>query len=174
MVARAVVVERSRALATSSTTHHQEDYTRLGLPTSATLEEVRAAYFTKAKEVHPDLGAGREGEFQEVQEAYRRLVYGLKRSRGEVVEGDPRDDPRCREYWEMRRRCATKEQQEQEQAKEERDRRKEQVLLRRAAAGLLLGVFLGTIFPALFIGQEDYSAPYTPPSLGAIRSRSRE
>merc|ERR1719319_1713449 len=97
VVARAVVVERSRALATSSTTHHQEDYTRLGLPTSATLEEGRAAYFTKAKEVHPDLGAGREGEFQEVQEA------------------DPREDPRCREYWEMRKRCATKEQQKIEQ-----------------------------------------------------------
>lgn len=172
-MARAVV-ESSRALATSPSTLHQEDYTRLGLPTSATLEEVRAAYFAKAKEVHPDLGAGREGEFQEVQEAYRRLVYSLRRSRGEVVEGDPREDPRCKEYWAMRRRCVTKEQQEQEEAKERRDKRKEQALLRRAAAGLVLGVFLGTIFPALFIGQEDYAAPYTPPSLVAIRSRSRE
>ncbi|WP_458206212.1 J domain-containing protein [Haladaptatus sp. NG-SE-30] len=41
----------------------------LGLPTSATLSEIKAAYRDKVKDVHPDHG-GTQEEFQRVREAY--------------------------------------------------------------------------------------------------------
>ncbi|WP_226021497.1 J domain-containing protein [Halomicrobium salinisoli] len=44
-------------------------FRELGLPTSATLEEVKSAYRDKVKEVHPDHG-GDEDEFKRVREAY--------------------------------------------------------------------------------------------------------
>jgi DnaJ-domain-containing protein 1 len=44
-------------------------YSVLGVPSGAGVDEVRAAYREKVKEVHPDLG-GDEDEFKRVQEAY--------------------------------------------------------------------------------------------------------
>jgi hypothetical protein len=44
-------------------------FAELGLSTSATLEEVKAAYREKVKDVHPDQG-GDEREFKRVREAY--------------------------------------------------------------------------------------------------------
>ncbi|QLH80067.1 J domain-containing protein [Halosimplex rubrum] len=44
-------------------------FSELGVPTSASLEEVKAAYRQKVKEVHPDQG-GDEDEFKRVREAY--------------------------------------------------------------------------------------------------------
>ncbi|WP_227355128.1 J domain-containing protein [Haladaptatus salinisoli] len=41
----------------------------LGLPTNATLSEIKSAYREKVKDVHPDHGGTRE-EFQRVREAY--------------------------------------------------------------------------------------------------------
>ena len=41
----------------------------LGVPTNATLREIKGAYRRKVKEVHPDHGGDRE-EFQQVREAY--------------------------------------------------------------------------------------------------------
>ena len=47
--------------------------------------------------------------------------------------------------------------------KEDKDRTKENLIIKRGVYGLLLGVFFGTVFPALFIGTEDYSSdPYSP------------
>lgn len=47
----------------------QQAFTELGLRQSATLEEVKAAYRTRIKQVHPDHG-GDEDEFKRVREAY--------------------------------------------------------------------------------------------------------
>jgi hypothetical protein len=44
-------------------------FSELGVPTTATLDEVKAAYRRKVKEVHPDQG-GDEDEFKRVREAY--------------------------------------------------------------------------------------------------------
>jgi len=44
-------------------------FSELGVPTTATLDEVKAAYRRKAKEAHPDQG-GDEDEFKRVREAY--------------------------------------------------------------------------------------------------------
>ncbi|WP_235853556.1 J domain-containing protein [Halosimplex salinum] len=44
-------------------------FTELGVPSTATLEEVKSAYRQKVKEVHPDQG-GDEDEFKRVREAY--------------------------------------------------------------------------------------------------------
>ncbi|NLV11203.1 J domain-containing protein [Halomicrobium sp. HM KBTZ05] len=46
-------------------------FRELGLPTSATLEEVKGAYRSKVKEVHPDHG-GDEEAFKRVRRAYTR------------------------------------------------------------------------------------------------------
>lgn len=62
------------ALSTSSTLHSSSDYARLGLPPTATKEEVKAAYFTLAKRLHPDNGGDSE-QFNQLNEAYRRLLY---------------------------------------------------------------------------------------------------
>ncbi|WP_436925148.1 J domain-containing protein [Halosimplex amylolyticum] len=44
-------------------------FAELGVPASASLDEVKAAYRRKVKEVHPDQG-GDEDEFKRVREAY--------------------------------------------------------------------------------------------------------
>lgn len=46
-------------------------FRELGLSTSATLDEVKGAYRSRVKEVHPDHG-GDEDEFKRVREAYTR------------------------------------------------------------------------------------------------------
>ena len=33
---------------------YKEDYTRLGIPQNATKDEIKSAYFVKAKQLHPD------------------------------------------------------------------------------------------------------------------------
>lgn len=47
----------------------QAAFAILGVPTGATLSEVKTAYREKVKDVHPDHGGSRE-EFQRVREAY--------------------------------------------------------------------------------------------------------
>lgn len=58
-----------------------EDLRTLGLAENATKDEIKAAYFTKAKQFHPDSStSGSQGsaEFQKLNEAYKRLMYESK------------------------------------------------------------------------------------------------
>jgi len=58
-----------------------EDLQTLGLTENATKAEIKAAYFTKAKQFHPDSStSGSQGsaEFQKLNEAYKRLMYESK------------------------------------------------------------------------------------------------
>jgi hypothetical protein len=51
-----------------------EAYRALGLDTSATAEEVKRAYRSKVKEVHPDTQDGSEEAFKRVNRAYETLT----------------------------------------------------------------------------------------------------
>ena len=53
--------------------HAADLYAVLGVPDSATQEEIEAAYQRKVREVHPDAG-GSADAFCAVQEAYRALT----------------------------------------------------------------------------------------------------
>lgn len=58
-----------------------EDLHTLGLAEDATKDEIKAAYFTKAKQFHPDSstsGSHGSAEFQKLNEAYKRLMYESK------------------------------------------------------------------------------------------------
>jgi len=48
------------------------DFAKLGLPDKASKAEVKSAYFSLAKKLHPDNG-GNAKEFNEITEAYKRL-----------------------------------------------------------------------------------------------------
>jgi len=52
--------------------HSSTDYAKLGLPDNASKAEVKSAYFSLAKKLHPDNG-GNAKEFNEITEAYKRL-----------------------------------------------------------------------------------------------------
>lgn len=58
-----------RARAGQSTHPGRTAFATLGLPADAPLEEVKSAYRSKVKDVHPDQG-GDEDEFKRVREAY--------------------------------------------------------------------------------------------------------
>ena len=65
-------------LHSSACTSYREDYIRLGLSENATKEEIKAAYYEKAKLLHPDAGENckiDDSEFFELNEAYKRLIY---------------------------------------------------------------------------------------------------
>ena len=69
---------KPQLLHTSACTSYREDYIRLGLSENATKEEIKAAYYEKAKLLHPDAGENckiDDSEFFELNEAYKRLIY---------------------------------------------------------------------------------------------------
>ena len=138
---------------------YREDYLKLGITENATKEEIKAAYFEKAKQLHPDSSTNRknvsENEFLELNEAYKRLLYESKHGTDSFDETDPRNDPRKREYWDVRRRNQTDEQINVEAAFNNKNRAKEKKIIRYAMLSLGLGVFFGTIFPAIFVGQDN-------------------
>ena len=156
-----------RGFACSVVLLYNEDYEKLGVPTTASKEEIKAAYFTRAKQLHPDsameeLTEKDKADFYELNEAYRRLVYEAKHGTGDFDPKDPRNDPRCVEYWQIRKRTVSEETIKAENERTEKEKTKEMVIIRRATAWLLIGVFMGTIFPAIFVGQDDYSNdPYS-------------
>jgi DnaJ-domain-containing protein 1 len=59
--------------AASSRLSSAEAYRALGLSSSATTAEVKDAYRSKVKEVHPDTESGSREEFKRVNRAYERL-----------------------------------------------------------------------------------------------------
>ena len=70
----------SASLHTGCVLSYLEDYARLGIPGNANKEEIKAAYFRKAKLLHPDSSDKQEGaelsnDFLELNEAYKRLMY---------------------------------------------------------------------------------------------------
>src|SRR5690606_21383597 len=58
----------------------KDDYERLGIPKDASLDEIRLAYYKKAKVYHPDKNLGKEEEskleFIAIGESYERLTKG--------------------------------------------------------------------------------------------------
>lgn len=61
-------------------------YEILGVPHTATQEEIRSAYRKLSKEMHPDKG-GDEEEFQTIQEAYEILMNPEKRATYDYFDG---------------------------------------------------------------------------------------
>lgn len=146
---------------------YNEDYEKLGVATTASKDEIKAAYFARAKQLHPDSAEGEltekeRTEFYELNEAYRRLVYESKHGTSDFDPEDPRNDPRCVEYWQIRKRTMSEEAVKSENERTKKEKTKEMVIIRRGIRWLLIGVFMGTIFPAMFVGQDDYSDdPYS-------------
>lgn len=73
----------------------QDSYARLGVPPSATPEQIKAAYRKKAAQYHPDKNASADApiRFREVQEAYellsdpeRRKAYDEHRQRSLIED----------------------------------------------------------------------------------------
>lgn len=54
-------------------------YDILSIPRNATTEEIKAAYYKKAKDCHPDISRGSAAEFQRLTEAYETLNDSVKR-----------------------------------------------------------------------------------------------
>lgn len=54
-------------------------YEVLSIPRNATTEEIKAAYYKKAKDCHPDISRGSATEFQRLRDAYETLNDPVKR-----------------------------------------------------------------------------------------------
>merc|ERR1719370_375976 len=96
------------------------DYARLGLPTMASRAEIKSAYFSLAKKLHPDNG-GDPKQFNEVTEAYKRLMHDTQ-----YVDGNNRyQDPGWDEEMEKKRRARM--WMEQRMMKEQMKRRRQKM-----------------------------------------------
>jgi hypothetical protein len=72
-------------------TQLRDPYVVLGLPRSASLDEVKRAYRRLAKQHHPDSGGERTlARFLEIQAAYEQLVHGRPGAPGSVPGGATR------------------------------------------------------------------------------------
>merc|ERR1719234_1515906 len=99
------------------------DYARLGLPPKASRAEIKSAYFSLAKKLHPDNG-GDAGHFNEVTEAYKRLMHDTQYVDG--ANGDNRHkDPQWDE--EMERKMRARMWMEQRMMEEQMRRRRQRV-----------------------------------------------
>jgi DnaJ-class molecular chaperone len=65
-------------------------YAGLGLPTSATMEEIRAAYYRLALTHHPDRPGGDASKFRRVHEAYEFLTDPEKKTAYDRSQGRSR------------------------------------------------------------------------------------
>lgn len=67
-------------LHTSQTNRLKNFYEILGLPRNATVDQIKTAYYEKAKRYHPDAGEKKSpAKFQEISEAYEVLANQAKR-----------------------------------------------------------------------------------------------
>jgi len=146
-----------RCISCSRVFDYKEDFTLLGIPQNSTADEIKRAYFKKAKEVHPDSSDQKDDtKFIELTNAYERLINESKYGTSSYDSTDPRNDPRCKEYWDLRKRPPKTEEQIQKERESKRRRKaQEKKMFRRMAVGIILAVFFGTIFPALFVGQGE-------------------
>ena len=84
----------------------RSDFEVLGVSAVASPEEIKKAFRTLSKTLHPDSG-GSENEFQELQGAYERIVKGCARDRDlDAENGDSSfvneqrdDDKRTNKRW---------------------------------------------------------------------------
>ena len=76
---------RSKLFHCSACHGYREDYVRLGVSENASKEEIKAAYYEKAKQLHPDVTEKcqlAESDFFELNEAYKRLMYESRHGAG--------------------------------------------------------------------------------------------
>jgi DnaJ-class molecular chaperone len=71
-----------------------DPYVTLGVPKSASEEDIRRAFRKLAKELHPDIAKGTEERFKKVSSAYEILGDAEKRRAYDRGEIDGRGDPR--------------------------------------------------------------------------------
>ena len=84
----------------------RSDFEVLGVSDLASAEEIKKAFRTLSKTLHPDSG-GNENDFQELQGAYERIVKGCARDRdldtenGDSIFVNERrdDDKRANKRW---------------------------------------------------------------------------
>ena len=117
--------------------NYREDYIRLGVSENATKEEIKTAYINKAKMLHPDIQGTKmsDHDFAELNESYQRLLYEHKYGSDSYDKTDPRNDPRRKEYWEIRTRHRTTDDIDVEEALNGRGRDKEKKLIRNSLYG---------------------------------------
>lgn len=137
---------------------YREDYNRLGIPTNSTKEEIKTAYYEKAKLLHPDLGnpGDNSQEFLNLNESYRRLTFDNKSSLD-----DPRNDPHFHEYWTLRYRTKSEEEKRLDQELDKKHSLYDMKMIRQIAIALLFAIFFGKIFPALFLFQDEQNCNCT-------------
>merc|ERR1719234_1146588 len=110
------------------------DHAKLGLPQNASKAEVKSAYFSLAKKLHPDNG-GNAKEFNEITEAYKRLTSdsgyppgyatgAQSRYNRSQYSGTSNQDPSWMD--EMERRRVARQWMEQRMMEEEWARRRAQ------------------------------------------------
>lgn len=98
------------------------DYARLGLPAMASRAEIKSAYFSLAKKLHPDNG-GDARQFNEVTEAYKRLMHDAQ-----YVDGANCDHRHHDPLWdEIERKRRTRMWMERRMMEEQMRRRRQRM-----------------------------------------------
>merc|ERR1712003_60640 len=97
-------------------------------------------------------------QFRELNDAYKRLLYEASFKEKGFDHSDPRNDPTKQEYWDIRRRSQTHKERQQEKEAERKMHEKDIELFRKIMLMLAVGIFFGTIFPALFIASDEEAA----------------
>jgi len=115
--------KHSNTFQPSRSFNSRADYARLGLPPMASRAEIKSAYFSLAKKLHPDNG-GDARQFNEVTEAYKRLMHDTQYV--DAANGINRHkDPQWDE--EMERKMRARIWMEQRMMEEQMRRRKQRV-----------------------------------------------